>query len=143
MDPLLFEMPLETSIEICMASDIGLALANAVIHTEIWGETFHLAGGAQCRTTFREYLDRMMELFGLGAGALPDEAFSRHGFHCGFMDTTKSQRLFQYQQHTLEEYYALVKRKTRFQRPFIRMTKRLAKWYLLKKSPYYKQMTQL
>ncbi|MCK4287278.1 MAG: NAD(P)-dependent oxidoreductase, partial [Candidatus Lokiarchaeota archaeon] len=66
MDPLMFEMPLDTCIEICDTKDVGYALANAVESKEIWGETIHVAGGERCRITYREYLNEMLDIFGIG-----------------------------------------------------------------------------
>ena len=111
MDPLMFHMPLDTSIEICDTKDVGLALVNAIECNEVWGETFNLAGGKQCRITYREYLNDMMEIFGLGRNFLPEEGFAEKDFHCGFMNTDKSQSILKYQKHTLEDYYGEVKKK--------------------------------
>lgn len=138
MDPLLFHMPLDTHIEICDTKDVGLALANAVETEEIWGETFHIAGGEHCQTTFREYLNRMMEIFGLGRMFLPEEAFSKGKFHCGWMDTERSQALLKYQRCTLEEYYSNASRRVGVKRVFNKMVKTFARIYLLSQSPFYK-----
>jgi nucleoside-diphosphate-sugar epimerase len=139
MDPLMFHMPLETSIEICHTEDVGVALANAVEHEEIWGRIFHIAGGEKCRTTYREYIQRMLEIFGLGTKSLPEEAFSTGKFHCGFMDTTQSQHLLQYQQHTLEDYYEEVKKKVGYKRWVTRMVRWVVWNHLLNKSEFYRE----
>ena len=138
MDPLMFRMPLDTRIEICHTKDVGLALANAVENEEVWGRIFNIAGGEKCRTTYRDYIDRMMEIFGLGRGFLPDEAFSKENFHCGYMDTSESQKLLKYQRHTLEDYFDEVRRKVRFRRIFLKLLKPFVRIYLLKRSPYYR-----
>jgi len=142
MDPLMFSMPLETCIEICDTKDTGLALANAVESQEIIGETLNIAGGPKCRITYKEYLNKMLNLFGLGHDLLPDEAFSTNDFHCGFMDTTKSQELLKFQRYTLEDYFHDVKEKVKYMRWFLRalnlIVRPIAKRYLLSKSPYYK-----
>lgn len=139
MDPLMFEMPLETCIEICHTKDVGLALANAVENDKIWGKTIHIAGGENCRITFKEYLNTMMEIFGLGKGFLLDEAFSTGNFHCGFMTTEVSQKLLNYQEHTLDDYYNELKERIRFKRYFMRMFRPIIRIYLLRKSAYYKE----
>lgn len=139
MDPLMFHMPLKTSIEICHTEDVGLALANAVENEEIWGNIFHIAGGEKCRTTYKEYLECMMELFGLGSNWLPEEAFSTGNFHCGFMDTKRSQNLLQYQQHTLEDYYKAVEKKVGYKRWVTRLVQWFVRRHLLSKSEFYKE----
>ncbi|MBY8984137.1 MAG: NAD(P)-dependent oxidoreductase [Candidatus Lokiarchaeota archaeon] len=139
MDPLMFEMPLDTCIEICDTKDVGLALANAIECEEIWGETIHIAGGERCRITYREYLNEMLEIFGIGNNFLPKEAFSTKGFHCGFMTTDKSQSLLHYQRHTIDDYFYDVRKKMAFTRFWTMMFRPFAKKYLLNKSLYYKE----
>lgn len=139
LDPLMFHMPLETSIEICDTRDVGLALTNAVECSEVWGRTFHIAGGKSCRITYREYLNDMMAIMGLGRGFLPDEAFAKDQFHCGFMETHDSQTLLKYQNHTLEDYYSDVKKKYGPKGFFIARVKSFVKIHLLKKSEPYKR----
>ena len=138
MDPLMFHMPLETSIEICHTRDVGLALTNAVENEKIWGGIYNIAGGEKCRTIYREYIRHMMELFGLGSDLLPENAFSTGKFHCGFMDTERSQTLLKYQQTTLEDYYAEVEQKVGYKK----WGNWIARWfvgkYLLSKSEFYK-----
>ena len=137
MDPLMFKMPLDTCIEICHTKDVGLALANAVENDKIWGKTMHIAGGEKCRIPYKEYIDRIMEIFGLRKDFLPDEAFSKDNFHCGFMTTEESQKLLNYQRHTLDDYFNEMKERVIFKRYFMRTFKPIIRIYLLRKSPYY------
>jgi len=139
MDPLMFHMPLDTSIEICDTKDVGLALANTVENDEVWGETFNIAGGKQCRITYREYLNDMMEIFGLGRNFLPEEGFAEKNFHCGYMNTDKSQNLLKYQKHTLEDYYREVKKKIGPKKHFMPVIKWMIRLHLLKKSESYRR----
>ncbi len=140
MDPLMFEMPLETCIEICDTKDVGLALANAVENEHIWGKVMHIAGGERCRISYREYLYEMLDIFGIGHDFLPEEAFRRdRGFHCGFMTTNKSQTLLNYQRYTLDDYFNAVRKKVAFSRFFTTMFKPIAQKFLLNKSHYYRE----
>jgi nucleoside-diphosphate-sugar epimerase len=137
MDPLMFHMPLETCIEICHTEDAGLALANAVECNDIWGTICHIAGGEKCRTTYRDYVEHMMDIFGLGRNWLPEEAFSTGKFHCGFMDTTHSQNLLHYQHRTLEDYYSEVRKKTGYKRWIGWIFRWMARAYLVSRSRFY------
>ncbi|MFX1314456.1 MAG: NAD-dependent epimerase/dehydratase family protein [Promethearchaeota archaeon] len=139
MDPLMFHMPLDTCIEICDTKDVGLALVNAIECNEVWGDTFHIAGGEQCRTTYRDYINNMMEIFGLGRNFLPEQAYEQKDFHCGFMDTERSQTLLNYQKHTLEDYYNEVKKKVGAKRFFMAMVKWAIRFNLLKRSEAYRR----
>ena len=118
MDPLMFEMPLDTSIEICDSNDVGLALTNAVENHEIWGRILHIAGGERCRISYRNYLNQMFDIFGICFDELPEEAFSKRGFHCGFMSTEISQALLIYQRYTLDDYFDAVNWKVAISRLF-------------------------
>lgn len=136
-DPLMFEMPLKTSLEICHTVDVGLALANAVESKRIWGKIMHIAGGTGCRITYKEYLNEMMGIFGMGSNFLPEEAFSKDKFHCGFMETGSSQKFLDYQKHTLSDYFHEVYKKYRVKRFFVKLFRSVARYRLLKMSPYY------
>lgn len=137
MDPLLFHVPLDTCIEICDTEDVGRALATAIELDEVWGNTYHLAGGDACRTTYRKYLNRMFEIFGLGRDWFPAEAFQTKDFHCGYMDTTRSQALLQYQRCTLEDYYATVREQVGIKHYLLKLVRYAARRYLLGKSEFY------
>jgi len=139
MDPLMFHMPLDTSIEICDTKDVGYALARAVENKEIWGETLHIAGGTKCRTSYKEYLNNMMEIFGLGKDFFPEVAFAKNDFHCGFMDTMQSQEKLNYQHHTLDDYYNEVRKKVGSKKYFMPLVRWMVKIHLLKKSDPYRR----
>ncbi|MFW9827391.1 MAG: NAD-dependent epimerase/dehydratase family protein [Candidatus Thorarchaeota archaeon] len=138
MDPLMFEMPLDTSIEICDSNDVGLALTNAVESHEIWGRILHIAGGERCRIPYRDYLNQMFDIFGVCFDELPEEAFSKKGFHCGFMSTEISQALLNYQRYTLDDYFDAVKKKVAISRLFTYTFKPIVQKFLLNKSHYYR-----
>lgn len=143
MNPLMFKMPLDTHVEICHAKDAGLALANAVENNKVWGKIMHIAGGEKCRITYKEYVDRVMEIFGLGKGFLPDEAFSKDSFHCGFMTTDESQKLLNYQRYALDDCFDEVKESVRFKRYFMKMFKPVIRSYILSKSSYYREFLKM
>jgi nucleoside-diphosphate-sugar epimerase len=141
MDPLMFHMPLKTALEPCHTLDVGTALVNAIETKEVYGNTYNIAGGPRCRTTYRDYLDKMIELFGLGKKLLPDWAFKKSGFHCGYMDTEASQKLLKYQNHSMSYYFKEVKNKVAPTRFFAKMggalSRAIARTALLKRSPAY------
>ena len=140
LDPIMYDVPLDTCLEICDTKDVGLALANAVESKDIWGETLHIAGGEQCRTTYREYLTKMLGLFGVGNIKLPREAFAKGDFHCGYMTTEKSQKFLNFQRLTLKDYYHQVKEKVKGRRFWGRLFQPIARFYVLSRSPYLKQI---
>lgn len=137
-DPLMFHMPPSTRIEVCHTEDTGRAFAQAARLPEALGGTFDIGGGESCRTTFRDYLDRMFGLFGLGSsGFLPDAAFATKGFHCGwFTDSDEAERVLHFRGKTIEDYYREVKEETRWLRPFTAMVAPAVRKSLLAASPF-------
>ncbi len=81
-DPMMFDVPLDTNMEIIHIRDAALAIVNALEKTEIWGKILHIAGGINCRLTYKEFIGGMLEAMGIGS--LPDQAFGDNDFHCAF-----------------------------------------------------------
>ncbi|MFX1538499.1 MAG: NAD-dependent epimerase/dehydratase family protein [Promethearchaeota archaeon] len=135
LDPLMFEVPLDTPIEFAHTKDTGLAIAKAASNKEIWGKIFHLAGGEQCRIPYKEYVGKMLEAMGIGR--LPEEAYSDAPFHCGYMETKESQRLLQYQRHTFDDLLEETKKRAPMKRLLAILFRPLVRSYLLGKSPHY------
>ena len=136
---LMFDMPLDTRVEIIDTRDVATAIVNSILLNEIWNRTFNLGGGTKCQITFREHFNDIVEIMGFGRHFLPEEAFAKGGFHCGFYDTTELQALLKFQDHTLQDFYDDVREWIGIKRYFIPLVKPIVRWYLLKKSKYYKQ----
>jgi nucleoside-diphosphate-sugar epimerase len=137
MDPLMFRMPLATSLEVCDTRDTALAFVNAAERDDLDSMTFNIAGGPRCRTTYGEYLRRMLSLFGFGRKTLPEKAFAQKGYHCGFMDSDKSEKFLHFQNNGLDEYYGRVGKEVKGLRFFVQLFKDIIIGLLLKQSPYY------
>ena len=137
MDPMMFDVPLDTNMEIIHLKDAATSIINALEKKEIWGKIWHIAGGETCRLTYKEFIAEMLGAMGLKP--LPDEAFGSNDFHCAFFDTDESQKLLQYQSFSFQDLIAEIKSKTKVLRFFARLFRPIAKIYLLSKSPYYKE----
>jgi len=135
LTPLMFRMPLDTPIEFTHTKDTGLALVNAIEREEIWGKIFNLGGGKSCQFVYKEYLNQMLPL--MGVEPLPAEAFSNEPFHCCYYDTTKLQRMLQYQRYTFDDLLQEMIRNARGKRNLAKMFKPFVKLALLMLSPYY------
>ncbi|MFA5816993.1 MAG: NAD-dependent epimerase/dehydratase family protein [Bacteroidales bacterium] len=137
MDPLFFNMPLDTSLEIATAGDTGFALVEAVYHQEdIKGRTFNLSGGEKCRTTYRDFLTQVFAAMGLRNMNLPENAFAQKNFHCGnYADSDQLEEILHFQQDSLEDYYKILKNKnTGFSKALLSLFPVLIKLFLLNKS---------
>jgi nucleoside-diphosphate-sugar epimerase len=138
MDPLMFAMPLNTSIEVVAVEDVAAAFASAVDSPAAVGACLHIAGGPACRTTYRAFLRRALACYGFGRRGLPEAAFGTGDFHCGFMDTVESQRLLHYQHATLNELYARMARRRLPLRFLLTPVRPISRAWLLQRSPYYR-----
>lgn len=133
MNPILFLMPLKTKIEIIHTKDVALAIAKALHNENIWNKTFLLAGGKDCRIQFKTHLNDILEIIGFGRNFLPEEAFEKEAFNCGFCETTEIQKLLSFQQHTLQDFYEEIRNWIGIKRYFVPLVKYFVKKYLLRK----------
>ena len=141
VDPLFFHVPWDTCIEICDSRDVAVALTSCLSYPSLNGSTLNLAGGSKCRIVYKDFVDRMFDLFGLGINMFPNEAFNTKGFHCAFMDTEAAQKMLCFQHHTRDDFFADVRKKYRvtrmIARPFRFVLRPLVRWYLLRLSPFW------
>jgi UDP-glucose 4-epimerase len=135
MDPGMFDIPLDNRMEYVHTKDAGLAFANAASSRDVWRKILHVGGGPRCQYTYRQIAEAILE--GFGVGTLPEEAFAVVPFPTDWLDTGESQRLLQYQRHTLDDYVqdmiALMGSRSRLVRAF----RPLIRSALLKQSPHY------
>jgi len=140
IQPLMFHMPLDTSLEFCHNSDAGFALVQAIESNRLWGKTFNLGGGEQCRTNARAFLKAMMPLYGVDPETIPEYAFATRNFHSGFYkDGDKLEKILHFQKHTLGNHINTVKENVSpFQRFMIHMIPRflIRAWMLHMSEPF-------
>ncbi|RAQ98128.1 NAD-dependent epimerase/dehydratase family protein [Thermogemmatispora tikiterensis] len=138
--PIMFRIPLETRLEMLHTFDAGLAVANAVSSDEVWGKIWLIGGGPSCQVRYRDYLNRMLEVMGIGS--LPEEAFGHEPYCTDWLDTSESQRVLRYQRHSFEEIiqdvakYAAPPAPVRALMPLLRPVVRRQ---MLKLSPYWQK----
>jgi UDP-glucose 4-epimerase len=137
LDPGMFEVPLNNRIEYVHSRDVGLALANAVDSTEIWGKTLLIGGGAKCRFIYRDMIAKVFDA--IGVGMLPESAFTTVPYSVDWLDTDESQHLLHYQRLTLDDYARAMQRSLGYLLPLIRVFRPLVRYLLLRESSYYWQ----
>jgi nucleoside-diphosphate-sugar epimerase len=141
-DPLMFEMPLNTHLEVCHIRDASAAVVSAAGCPDADRRIFNIAGGPSCRTGYREYLYQMFTIFGLAPAYISEGLFSTSPFHCGYMDTSDSQAVLRYQHTSLLDYYMEVYRKKNRLRPFIRLFRGIVWRRILKGSEYFQSLDE-
>jgi len=112
IQPLMFHMPLDTALEWCHSSDAGYALAEAIECDRIFGRIFNLGGGKQCRVSARDFIRKMLPLYGVASSAIPEHAFATRNFHSGdYVDGDELDGLLGFRRKTLQDYYDFVQQK--------------------------------
>lgn len=135
IDPIMYEIALDTRIEFVHTRDVGLAVANAVTCEEARGKILIIGGGKKCQMSYREFVGKALE--SMGVGMLPDEAFGPVPFHTDWYDTEESERLLKFQRHTYDDFLREMAQLMGFKRHLARLFRPLVRRMLLAKSPYY------
>lgn len=99
--PIMYRIPLDTRFEMLHTHDAGLAIANGIACSEIWGKVLLIGGGPTCQVLYRDYLGRMLDAMGIGR--LPKHAFGHDPYCTDWLDTEESERLLHYQRHSFDE----------------------------------------
>jgi len=112
IQPLMFHMPLNTSLEWCHPSDVGYALAQAIDEDGVVNGVYNLGGGEECRIVAKDFIKKMFSIWGLDSSILPDYAFAIQNFHSGFyQDGNKLNQILGFRTKTLLDYLEMVKGK--------------------------------
>lgn len=139
IDPLMFRMPLSTSIEVVHTEDAGRAFAHVLGVEACRGKTYNIGGGERCRTSYRDYLLSMFRLFGFRRRlVLPPKAFASQGYHCGWLDSELAEQALCFQRKTLADYYVEVAEEARRLALLVSFVPGLAFRLLMRRSPYLK-----
>ncbi|WP_316751603.1 NAD(P)-dependent oxidoreductase [Pedobacter gandavensis] len=134
---IMFHMPLATSMEILTPEDTARAFVKGIEHqTELTGKTYNLGGGALCRTSYEDFLNRSFQAFGLGGMDFPQQAFAEKNFHCGYYaDGDELEALLHFRRDTLEDYFEKLKHSVSpIKRTLASVFRSSVKKHLLKKS---------
>ncbi|MEN8155494.1 MAG: NAD(P)-dependent oxidoreductase [Bacteroidota bacterium] len=101
MDPIMFHQPLHTCMENITVRDAGRLLVSCLEvpgDSGFWGGYFNISGGAQCRTTYIGFLERIYRMLGLDARkVMKRHWFALKNFHQQFYDDAT--QLNKYLQH--------------------------------------------
>lgn len=140
MSGLMFEMPLDTPMEIVTPHDTGKAFVSAIHQTEeLKGQIFNLGGGDKNRLTYREFLSRSFRIYGLKKPDFPEYAFAAKNFHCGYYcDGDRLNEILHFRNDTIKTYFSVLHEQINpAQRFFTSLFNRFIKKYFLRKSlPY-------
>jgi nucleoside-diphosphate-sugar epimerase len=133
--PIMFEIGLHNRIECIHASDVGLAIANAMKTPDVWGQVHFIGGGPSCQMTYGGYLDHL--LTAMGVNPLPRNAFSTADYCTDWLDTSESEALLHYQRHTFNDIAEAIASTLGWRRRLVPLVRPLARRSMLRLSPYY------
>ncbi|HHB90982.1 MAG TPA: NAD(P)-dependent oxidoreductase [Anaerolineae bacterium] len=136
-DPGMFDVPLDNRIEYIHRRDVALAVANALEREAAWNRLWLIGGGPRNQYIYRDMAAKILDA--MGVGMLPAQAFTTAPFAVDWMDTEESQRVLQFQTHTLDDYVAELRRNLGWRRAWVAIFRPLVRAWLLRQSPYYHQ----
>lgn len=139
-----FLLPLDRREHVLDSRDSALALINAV-SAGAKGRTFDVGGPHEdCRITGRQMMAAQLSVRGLGN--LPEAAFrmadpevDESWYYEDWIDTTESQAVLNYQQHSLADYLDLMGRKAGLLRYILPLISGVVTRQVVKGSPYLGQ----
>ncbi|MBN1329046.1 MAG: NAD(P)-dependent oxidoreductase [Candidatus Heimdallarchaeota archaeon] len=133
-DPMMYEVPIETKIELIHEKDVGLAFINALENEKIWNRTWHIGGGPSCRLNYLDFVQSSMTNMGLGT--IPLNAFGGSSYHSSLLNSEESNLFLNYQKHSYEDILRDMYCANRLAISLIRCFKPIIKKFLIKQSPY-------
>jgi len=108
LDPILFHQPVNTHIELITKESAGYGLAQCVeAPDEFYGRVYNMGGGPSCRVVYKDYLERMMRVYGLGdyRKIMPLNWFALRNFHCcWYEDSWVLNEYLGHWRHSLEDH---------------------------------------
>ncbi len=138
---LMFHMPLKTQLEILTPQLAAKAFVKAINQkNQLKNRIFNLGGGKKYRTTYKKYLSRAFQIYGLGTLDFPKKAFAEKNFHCGiYFDGNILEEILHFREGNIENHYEEIRRITSaFSKWMIYPFRSIIKYFLLKKSEPYK-----
>jgi len=116
LDPILFHQPVSTHIELITSEDAGYGLVQTIeAPDDFYGKVYNMGGGPACRVVFKDYLERMMNIFGLGdyRKIMPLNWFALRNFHCcWYKDSWVLNEYLGHWRHSLDDHYRQVETAT-------------------------------
>ena len=139
----LFDFPLNGRNEVVMAIDVARAMISAIKlyeedKAQICNETFFVGGGSKngCQIYNRDLVSGLFDAMGIGL--LDEKCFIDNcdKYFMDWYDTSKSQKLLQYQNHSFEYYKNQLYEQSKKARPVMKLVSKPLKRMFYKMSPY-------
>ena len=145
----IFDMHPDMRLEMIMDLDVATALVTGVEKlksvTTKKNQVYILAGGKKNGWQIRgkEFLSCLFKTLSL---PMPDQKYFTkdiNNYHLDWYDTKEAQKEFNFQNHTIEDYFKYMKKEYRIFRLFIILFQKLILKKLVKMSPYYDKSIEI
>ncbi|NHJ05721.1 MAG: NAD(P)-dependent oxidoreductase [Candidatus Heimdallarchaeota archaeon] len=133
-NPAMFDVEVDSNVELVHEDDVAKAFYNALQTEKVWNKTLHIAGGESCRLSYLEFINKMM--IASGIGTLSRDLFKGNKYHFAFMDTTESQEILNYQDHSTEDIISDMKKNNKLTFSIIKLLRPIVRRFLINQSPY-------
>jgi nucleoside-diphosphate-sugar epimerase len=131
--PILFHGPVDTHIELITSEDAGYGLIQTIeAPDDFYGKVYNMGGGPACRVVFRDYIEKMVKIFGLGdyRKIMPLNWFALRNFHCcWYEDSWVLNEYLGHWRHPLEDHYKQVEAATPW---YLKLGGRIAPSFVVK-----------
>jgi UDP-glucose 4-epimerase len=137
-----FDMPLEARCEMVIDLDVAYALVSAAENllgsAELAGKRGFIAGGkAQgCQMRTRDLVDAVFRPVGLHPPAADLFSPDLDSYYLDWYDTEETQAILHYQRLTLEQWQTMLRKATRWVRPFIVLFRPAIMRWIERQSPW-------
>jgi nucleoside-diphosphate-sugar epimerase len=99
----MFTVPLNNRVEYCHPDDTASAILNAVKNFDsVKGNTLVISGGPEQRMLYKDMIRRILGVMGLPVP--PAHKFTKEPYYLDWYDTTKSQKLLNFQHRSFADY---------------------------------------
>lgn len=129
MMKMLFAVAPDNPLHYVHPLDVALAMVNAIGNEQAVGRIFLLGGGDDCRITQHTFLGTAIGALGVD---LPREMLGQNRYYTSWMDTTESQQILQFQQHSYQDYRNDMNQRMKLFRPVLKPLAPLVRFALKK-----------
>lgn len=99
----MFTVPLNNRVEYCHPDDTASAILNAVKNFDsVKGNTLVISGGPEERMLYKDMIRRILGVMGLPVP--PAHKFTKEPYYLDWYDTTRSQKLLNFQHRSFADY---------------------------------------
>ncbi len=135
-----FEMPLDNRVEMVLDLDLAVAIANAAeLMAEgniLNGKILNIGGGKDYQRFARNLTQDLFEIMGIGK--LDENCYSTKDYFLDWIDTSESQKLLKFQNHSFDEAMKIFLKPYKKLKPLICLVSPLVQNIFENKSPYRK-----